>query len=153
MKKELFIESLKALEQQFEFDTKAAESLEVLFPDVTGMYYDNRLIRYQLEKVLKVEMADDTQDSWIDYFIYELDFGKQYKHGCATMKDGSNINLSDASNLYDFLIKEQEGTKEKETVIEEAPIKRICFNCGNSALDADDIPCISCRGGSEFKKK
>lgn len=49
-------------------------------------------------------MNDEHKDSWIEYYIYELNYGKDYRPGCATDKDG-NIDLSDAGALWEFLKK------------------------------------------------
>ena len=40
----------------------------------------------------------------IDYFIYELNFGKDYEPGCVT-DDDVEIDFSTAETLYDYLIK------------------------------------------------
>ena len=39
----------------------------------------------------------------ISYFIYELDYGKRYKHGSVTDADGKDIDFSIAEKLYDYL--------------------------------------------------
>lgn len=48
----------------------------------------------------------DEEDNWIDYWIWELDFGEKYEEGTVTDEDGSIIPLKTAEELYDFLIKE-----------------------------------------------
>lgn len=40
----------------------------------------------------------------IDYFCYELDFGRSYVDGCVTDSDGNPIDLSTAEKLYDYLV-------------------------------------------------
>ena len=44
----------------------------------------------------------------IDYWIYDLNFGSKYYDGCITEKDGTNIVLKTAENLYDYLIEEMQ---------------------------------------------
>ena len=39
----------------------------------------------------------------LEYFIFELDFGKKYKDGCFIDANGKNIDLSSAENLYKYL--------------------------------------------------
>ncbi len=39
----------------------------------------------------------------IDYFIYELDYGRKYELGMITDEDGRDIDLSTAEKLYDYL--------------------------------------------------
>lgn len=57
-------------------------------------------------KYLEKEMED--KFDWISDFIYELEFGKNYKPEMITEKDGSNIDLSTAEKLYDVLFSEME---------------------------------------------
>jgi hypothetical protein len=107
--KDLFIESLNQIQKQFEHDDKCHEAFSIiLFNDyVSGYDYD--LVLFQLLKIIKIYMNDNHKDSWIDYFIYELDFGKEYKEGCASYKNGDNIDLSSVETLYEFLLKEIEN--------------------------------------------
>lgn len=43
---------------------------------------------------------------WIEYFCLDLDYGKKWKPETATEKDGSDIKLETAEDLYDFLCKQ-----------------------------------------------
>lgn len=43
------------------------------------------------------------KDGWIDYFCFELDFGKNWKKGMLTAKDGTDIILRTSEDLYDLL--------------------------------------------------
>ena len=49
------------------------------------------------------QIFDDKYD-WISYYMWELDFGRAYKDGMITRKDGSNIRLESFRDLYDLLI-------------------------------------------------
>lgn len=42
-------------------------------------------------------------DEWISYFCFELDFGRKYKDGMITDKNGKNIQLKTIDDLYDLL--------------------------------------------------
>lgn len=42
-------------------------------------------------------------DEWISYFCYELDFGKKWKEGMVKDKDGADIKLQTAEDLYNLL--------------------------------------------------
>ena len=44
----------------------------------------------------------------ISYWIYELDYGREYKDGYVQDREGKNIDISTAEKLYDYLIKETE---------------------------------------------
>ena len=41
---------------------------------------------------------------WIEYFVFELDFGRDYVKGLIQDKDGNEIMLRNAEDLYDLLI-------------------------------------------------
>lgn len=42
-------------------------------------------------------------EEWISYFCFELDFGRKYKDGMVTDKDGKNIPLGTIGDLYNVL--------------------------------------------------
>ena len=65
------------LKKQFKHDEKCEEAIKILFEDGQG-FYDYSEVLLALEQVLKLEFSDQHKDSWIDYFIYELDFGKKW---------------------------------------------------------------------------
>ena len=50
--------------------------------------------------LLKKIFNDEAED--ISYFMYELDYGRDYQDGCIT-EDGVNIDFSSADKLYDYL--------------------------------------------------
>ena len=104
MNKELFIDTINSIQKQIEIDRKNSSMLQEMFPD-DSIYcgYNNSELFNALNKTLKESMKDEYD--WIDYFMYELDFGKKYYDGCVLDKDKSIIDLSTAENLYEFLIK------------------------------------------------
>ena len=56
-----------------------------------------------------VELLENMFNSdMISYWIYELDYGREYKEGCIQDKNG-NIDISTTEKLYDYLIKDMEG--------------------------------------------
>ena len=103
--KELFCEIFEVIRKQMELDDKCGDAFNIILPNDFTSGYDNSLLSNQLLKLVKVAFNDNTRESWIDYFIWELNFGKSYSEGCACYKDGSNINLSSVNDLYEFLIK------------------------------------------------
>ena len=58
------------------------------------------VVVYLLERMFDTDM--------ISYFIYELDYGREYKDGHVQDGEGNNIDISTAEKLYDYLIKEAE---------------------------------------------
>ena len=104
MTKELFVSTINSIKKQIEIDRKNSSMLQEMFPD-DSIYcgYNNSELFNALNKILKESMKDEYD--WIDYFMYELDFGEKYYDGCVLDRDKSIINLSTAENLYEFLIK------------------------------------------------
>ncbi len=101
--KELFIETIKALETQYDHDLKCSKAFKAILPSSFDCFYDNFTLSGQLVHLLKLAFQDE-EDSWIDYYIYELEFGRNYTDGCVKLADGTNVKLYNASDLYDFLL-------------------------------------------------
>lgn len=103
--KELFIKIMNDIELQHTHDAKCAEAFSVILPNDYTSLYDNSKLYSSIITLLCDIFKDEnkTEMSWIEYFIYELEFGKKYKDGCTKMKN-ENVDISDSSKLYDFLI-------------------------------------------------
>lgn len=107
MDKQLFIDSINALKKQSEHDNNCYNAFKVILPHCHVTSYDNSVITEAFISFLKIEMKDTNKDGWIDYFIYELDYGKNYTEGMCKYKDGSIIDISTPEKLFDFLISEK----------------------------------------------
>ena len=55
--------------------------------------------------LLHTIFGEKDKDEWIDYFCFELDFGKKWKEGTITEKNGTDIILKTAEDLYNLLEK------------------------------------------------
>lgn len=66
---------------------------------------------YILINFIKDLCNDNTRDSWIDYYVYELNWGLNYKEGCVTSKKKKPIDISTIGKLYDFLEKNSKNEK------------------------------------------
>ena len=53
-----------------------------------------------------LQRAMRDKNDWIIYWMYELDFGKDYRPGCVTAEDGSDIPLQTFDDVYDVLASE-----------------------------------------------
>lgn len=100
--KENFINVLKAIKEQREIDYKATNALDLIFEDVIGGFYRNEILFSAIEKLLENEFKDI--GGWIGYFIYDLDFGKDWVEDSCIENDGTIIDISTSEKLYDFLI-------------------------------------------------
>lgn len=103
----------KSYLEEFEKLNQEVEKIEsIMFKskikdDFTGTlfgigYYQNLIL-----KILEETMEDNTKelDSWIGYWIYDLEYGKRYKKGFVTDKNGKNIKLKTIDDLYNLLTK------------------------------------------------
>ena len=43
-------------------------------------------------------------DGWISYWIYDLDFGAEYRDGCVKDANGNNISLKTVEDLWKILL-------------------------------------------------
>lgn len=59
-----------------------------------------------------LEFIFNDENQWISYWIFELDFGKDYEDGDAKDADESNIPLKTVEDLYDLLVKNMEENGE-----------------------------------------
>jgi transcription elongation factor GreA-like protein len=102
--KELFIESIKMIQKQYEIDSECSKAFKKLLPNDYVSGYDNNNLYSQLIKILQILTKDDEQNSWIDYYIWELEFGKKYKDGHVIL-DNVHYELITPEDLYELLVK------------------------------------------------
>ena len=102
MDKSLFVESIEAIKQQYLIDIKVAEHLCKAFPDAFSatLLPNNNILNAAILKILKTEM-NDVHD-WIEYFIWELDFGKE-NNRLKVFVGQDRVSLSTPEELYYFL--------------------------------------------------
>ena|SRR5208282_5826710 len=101
--KEMFVKTFEMIETQYRLDEKCCDAFRILLPnDYVSGYYNDILYKTILD-ILKQGFSDNNKDSWIDYYIYDLDFGKKYKAGCITDKDGNDITLNNHNDLWNLL--------------------------------------------------
>ena len=101
--KKMFISVMDEIQKQYEHDDKCSDAFAVILPNDFTTSYDNHYMLNKLLEIIKIAFNDNHKDSWIEFYMYDLNFGKEYGIGMVTYKDGSNCNLSNAGRLYDFL--------------------------------------------------
>lgn len=77
------------------------------FPEPYGMVISHALLCQELLSEIMCDKHDD-----IGYFCNELDYGRSYEKGMIVDKQGNEIDLSTARNLYDFLMYQKNGENE-----------------------------------------
>ena len=98
--RELFIKTIDGIERQFERDNDFSEALSKAFLNYPSKYdYSGVLI--SLENILIEEFED--KEGWISYFIYELNFGKDWTEN-SIEDNGKSVKMTNAGELYDYLL-------------------------------------------------
>ena len=108
MDKQLFIEAIEALQKQLQLDSEVSKHLGKAFPCAfeANLLPRNHFLLNALIHVLQVEMNDlqlcEYGQSWIEYFLWELNFGEE-NYRLKVTQNGKEIKMSNAAELYDFL--------------------------------------------------
>lgn len=108
MQKELFIKSIEAIQRQSEYDIAVAENLGKAFPEshTANLLPKNHFLQNALLEILQVQMNDNNANSWIEYFLWDLDFGRE-NYRLKVTQDDKEIPLSTPGELYDFLVNQK----------------------------------------------
>lgn len=101
-----YIEKLKELSVVEENINKAFRGLDTDFNLISFGNYTSLIT-----KILH-DVFDDQYDN-LGYFLYELDYGKKWKKGKVSYKNGEDIPMGTAEDLYDYMVKEMKS-KEKD---------------------------------------
>ena len=88
--------------------TKSRENIKNDFLNGASLQISHEGIVLDLLKLL---MHDEMND--IDYFVYELDYGRKYKPGMISENDGTEIDLSTSEKLYKYLVERMDLTGRK----------------------------------------
>ncbi|NCN86754.1 hypothetical protein GW932_02885 [archaeon] len=100
--KDLFIKTIDEIEKQHRHDFKCSEAFRVILPNDYVSNYANHWLQNQLVKILQLAMNDNHKHSWIEYYMWELDFGLKYTKGCVKIHN-KDFELKTASDLWDLL--------------------------------------------------
>lgn len=60
-----------------------------------------------------LEFIFNDKNHWISYWIFELDFGKDYENGYVKDEHGEVIPLKTTEDLYDLLVRNMKESKEE----------------------------------------
>lgn len=101
--KEDFIKAINDIEKV----NKYHDSLNSFFQknEVDGYIFQPDCVDTVL-RLLHIVFGEADRDNWIEYFCYELNFGKKWKSGCITKKDGTDIKLETSEDLYNYLMEQ-----------------------------------------------
>lgn len=110
MTKEKFVSILNQLEAGENLQQTVASAVRRYnnfihsdYPEPFGMVIlHDYLVMDLLEEIMDDRLGD------ISYFCIEMEFGKNYSPGSIVNKDGTEIDLSTADKLYDYLVEQKE---------------------------------------------
>lgn len=108
MTKEVFIETINFMKIRKDNEIVINNYLTIEFGDSIVYPYS----RYEVQMVKVLENVFNDVSGWISYFIYELDFGRQWKPGTVT-EDGKDVPLSTPEELYNMLANNLNDTIQK----------------------------------------
>ena len=101
MDRDLFIDTMNKIEALAREQDEFNDMLRKIDPEFGGCYIHNKTI-FLLEELLS-KLVNDKYDN-ISYYMWEIDFGKEYKMGCVAEEDGTPIPLSNPGELYDLIM-------------------------------------------------
>ena len=103
--KEEFVDVLNRLRESRDLVDKvealfrdSRENVECDFCNAAGLQISHESIVVNLLQRIMLDKRED-----ISYFIYELDYGREYKHGCVTDSNGI-VDMGTPEALYELLM-------------------------------------------------
>ena len=105
LSREQFVKAVETLEEMVEKEKETSEVLEVdslwVFSKWIGNYYD---------LLTEVCELNDRSSYWniLDWFCFEIDFGKRTKLRFATDVSGREWEIKNADDLYSLITREKE---------------------------------------------
>ncbi len=100
LKKDSFVKLMKFIENQWNLEDSASNELSKAYGYCE--FYPSTKWSEQILSFLE-ETTNDS-NGFIEKFIYELNFGNEYFDGAYVDKEGNEVNLSDAGELYEALL-------------------------------------------------
>ena len=105
IKKEDFVKAMGSIKKQTEIDDKNSDAFSIILPEDFITRTENVLY----DEVIGIweKLTNDTS-KWIEYFIYELNFGKENHRLKVYEKDGvTEIPLANINDLWTILMREE----------------------------------------------
>lgn len=109
--KEQFVEYVGRIKTTCDKDDMLSGAIEKACNDdcrVIGLYGAECSAMVDLLSLAMGSEVGACDGNEIEYFIYDLNFGKDYKEGCLAEMDGTPIDISTAEKLYDYIVAEVE---------------------------------------------
>ena len=102
--KEKFVKVIEHIKQHNELEGNLCSALEAMSPENYCCAFVYSKYETLAIDLLKEALGLDEEIDWIEYFIYELEFGTKFQLGCVVEADGKAVDLSTPEALYDYLM-------------------------------------------------
>lgn len=105
--KEQFIEYVDRIQKTCKKDDELSSAIEKACDDSSwcvGLYGAEVTTMVSLLSCAMGLNCDGQGYNDIEYFIYDLNFGKLYTKSCVTEADGTEIDISTVEKLYDYIV-------------------------------------------------
>ena len=104
--KEEFVKIINRLEKATEIQDKVSSIFRSSTDNIENDFMNAGSLQISHESVVVDLLEKIFCDEYfnISYFIYELNYGKEYKPDSITDTDGNTIDFSTAEKLYDYLV-------------------------------------------------
>lgn len=104
-----FVEIMKDLMDTADFVDKTNKEAKKLKDAITSDFFNAMSLSISHENIVLKLLENMFKDTdVISYWLYDLDFGRDYEEGCFLRIDETPIDISSAEKLYDYLISEME---------------------------------------------
>lgn len=100
--KENFCALVDNIERYYRFLEKLEEVGQIDFTNSPFILFLNQVSNFLVELFFP-HSPDSRWINDIDYYMYELDFGKKWKPGCLTI-DNKDISLRNSEDLWNILV-------------------------------------------------
>lgn len=98
--RELFNEMMEFIKER----SKAGDAINEVLDKEDLSCFSNIYDKYEIKVIEWLErIMNDTENSWISYWVYSLDFGNSWREGTVT-ENGQDIPLKTSDDLYNLLV-------------------------------------------------
>lgn len=107
--KKEFIEIINKLKEVNDFVNETNNKAKKLNEAIISDFFNASSLSISHENIVVklLENIFDDKDI-ISWWLYELDYGREFKKGYLQDESGLDVDVSTAGKLYDYLIKERE---------------------------------------------
>lgn len=110
LSKEKFVKYVKRIQTLMDKDDKINDFCnEMFFDSNINLYFDEvNLVVDLLSDAMDLPTNTRDEGNDLEYFIFQLDFGKvPYSKNAVQLADGTEVSLTSAEELYDFIISQK----------------------------------------------